>query len=169
MPKFIKNWSYLLFSDFSLAGINFFVFMFLARKLSPESFGSLNTILALAALLSIFAVNLSSNQVITREVTLYPHATKRIFNLVYPIRLISLLITIIALIVYETISAEHDLTLILAISLIVIATLIWDLAESIAFGHFVTKFTTIISVAASLCWFIIIVFLPSKSISLAFI
>lgn len=166
MPKLIKNWSYLLFSDFSLAGINFFVFMFLARKLSPESFGSLNTILALAALLSIFTVNLSANQVITREVTLHPHATKRIFNLVYPIRLISLLITIIALIIYEILSADHNLTLIFAISLIVIATLIWDLAESIAFGHFVTKFTTIISVAASLCWFIIIVFLPSKSISL---
>lgn len=139
--------------------------MFLARKLSPEGFGTLNAVLALASLFSVFAMNLSANQVITREVTLRPDSTNKIFRLVLPIRIISLILTIISLIIYQFYTGNGNTGLLLATSVIVVATLIWDLAESIAFGHFITKFTTLISIAASFCWLLIVMLLPSNKIT----
>lgn len=161
----IKNWSYLLLSDISQTIINFFVFMFLARKLSPEGFGTLNTILAIVGLFSVFAINVSANQVITREVTLNPKSTKKIVKVVLPIRIISLVLSVLALIGYYLYEGETNTIYIIGTSVIVLATLVWDLAESIAFGHFATKFTTYISVTAGLCWFLVVFFLPEKSIN----
>jgi O-antigen/teichoic acid export membrane protein len=161
----IKNWSYLLLSDISQTVISFFVFMFLARKLSPEGYGTLNTIFAIAGLFSVFAINVSANQVIIREVTLNPKATNKIVKVVLPIRIISLVLSIMALIGYYFYEGEARTVYLIGISVIVIATLVWDLAESIAFGHFVTKITTYISVISGLCWFLIIFILPGKSIN----
>lgn len=161
----IKNWSYLLVSDIAQALISFFVFIFLARKLSPEGFGILNTILAMAGLFSVFAINVSSNQVIIREITLNPKATKKIVRVVLPLRIISLVLSIMALLGYFLYEGEIRTVYLIGTSIIVLATLIWDLAESIAFGNFVTKFTTFISIIAGLCWLIIILFLPETSIN----
>jgi O-antigen/teichoic acid export membrane protein len=166
MNKLIKNWTYLLVSDVSQSVISFFVFMFLARKLSPEGYGVLNTILALASLFSVFSLNFSANQVIIREVTLHSGSTKNIFRIVLPIRIISLLLTIIALIIYQYYSGDGKVSFLIATSIIIISILIWDLAESIAFGHFVTKYTTIISISASLVWLLVVILLPSKSINI---
>jgi len=162
MSKLIKNWSYLLLSDISQAIISFFVFMFLARKLNPEGYGTLNALLALASLFSVFALNVSANQVISREVTLWPKTTASIFRIAFPIRMISLIAAIFALILYETYLGETNYGLITATALIVAATVLWDLAESIAFGHFVTKFTTVISISASFIWLTIVVLLPAR-------
>lgn len=166
MNKLIKNWSYLLVSDVSQSIISFFVFMFLARKLSPEGYGILNTIIALAALFSVFSANLSSNLVVTREVTLHPKSTGDFFRIVFRIRIISLVLTVAALILYQYYTSENEVAFIVSASIIVISTLIWDLAESIAFGHFVTKFTTIISIIASLCWLVVVVILPSNNLNI---
>lgn len=166
MNKLIKNWAYLLVSDVSQAIITFFVFMFLARKLSPEGFGAFSTIIALASLFSIFSVNLSANMVVTREVTLHPEATNNLFRKVLPIRIFSLIATIISLIFYLYSSTENNGIIVFATSLIVASMLIWDLAESIAFGHLVTRLTTFISMGASLCWLIIVLLLPSKYINI---
>ncbi|HLN56056.1 MAG TPA: oligosaccharide flippase family protein [Bacteroidales bacterium] len=165
MSKLIRNWGYLLLSDFSQSIISFFVFMLLARKLSPEGYGSLNAILALATIFSIFSINLSSNQVIIREVTLHPKATKDIVRKVILIRAVSLVLTIIALVLYILSSGETGTGYITGVSIIVAATMAWDLAESIAFGHFVTKLTTYISIAAGLCWFFVIFLLPVNLIN----
>ena len=140
--------------------------MFLARKLSPEGYGILNTIIALATLFSVFSTNFSANQVIIREITIHPDSTKKIFRIVLPIRVISLIITILTLIIYQYNTAEDKFPFLIASSVIVISTLIWDLSESIAFGHFVTKFTTIISIIASLCWMIVVLLLPPKNLNI---
>lgn len=161
----LKNWSYLLFADISSAIISFFVFMFLARKLNPEGFGTLNALLALASLFSVFAVNVGANQVITLEVTHNPKTTAGIFRIVFPLRMFSLVIAILVLVVYQGFLLEGNYGLIAAASLIVISTVLWDLAESIAFGHFVTKLTTLVSISTSLIWFILVVLLPSKNLS----
>lgn len=165
MSKLIKNWSYLLLSDISQAVISFFIFMFLARKLNPEGYGTLNALLALASLFSVFALNISANQVISREVTLRPNATASIFRIAFPIRMISLVIAIVTLVLYQTYLEETNYGLIAATALIIASTVLWDLAESIAFGHFVTKLTTIVSISASLIWLIIVVLLPARNLS----
>lgn len=169
MSKLIRNWSYLLLSDISQAVISFFVFLFLARKLNPAGYGTLNALLALASLFSVFALNVSSNQVISREVTLWPKTTAGIFRIAFPIRMISLVITILALVLYQTYFGETNYGLIAATALIVASTVLWDLAESIAFGHFVTKLTTVVSISASFIWLIIVVLLPSRDLNVTLV
>lgn len=139
--------------------------MLLARKLSPEGYGMLNTILALATIFSVFAISLSANQVIIREVTLHPTATKDIVNKVVWIRAVALVLTIAALLIYLLGSGEARTSYITGVSIIVAATMVWDLAESIAFGHFVTKLTTYISMTAGICWFLVILILPEEILS----
>lgn len=165
MSRLIKNWSYLLLSDISQAVISFFVFMLLARKLNPEGYGTLNALLALASLFSVFALNVSANQVISREVTLRPNTTAGIFRIAFPIRMISLVIVILVLVLYQTYLGETNYTLIAATAIIVSATVLWDLAESIAFGHFVTKLTTIVSISGSFIWLLIVVLLPARNLN----
>lgn len=169
MSRLIKNWSYLLLSDISQAVISFFVFMILARKLNPEGYGTLNALLALASLFSVFALNVSANQVISREVTLQPKTTASIFRIAFPIRMISLVIAILALALYETYLGETNYGLIAATALIVSSTVLWDLAESIAFGHFVTKLTTIVSISASFIWLTIVILLPARNLNVTLV
>lgn len=166
MSRLIKNWSYLLFSDITQAIIGFFTFMILARKLNPEGYGTLNVLLALASVFSVFAINLSASQVITREVTLRPNATSNLIKIVFPIRLLSLFISIVGLISYQAFLGETNYGLIIATCLIVVATVVWDLAESIAFGHFITKWTTIISISGSLLWLVIVLLLPENNLAI---
>lgn len=165
LNKLIKNWAYLLVSDISQSVISFFVFMLLARKLSPEGYGTLNVILALASLFAVFSINFSSNQVVIREVTLHPGSTKQVVKKVTIVRVLSLVITIMALLVYMFYTGETRTLHIAAISIIIAATLGWDLAESIAFGHFVTKLTTFISISGGIAWFLIIFFLPAAFVN----
>ena len=138
--------------------------MFLARKLNPEGYGLLNATLALASLFAVFAINIGAHQVILREISIRPRTTLGIFKIVFPVRMISLVIAILALIFYEFYKGESNYVLIGASILIVTATLLWDLAESIAFGHLVTKITTIIGITASLVWLIIVVLLPNHGL-----
>lgn len=143
--------------------------MLLARKLSPEGYGSLNTILAIATLFSVFSINFSANQVVIREVTLHPGATKTIVSKVVLIRFISLILSVIALLIYLFQTGETRIALLTGTSIIIVATLGWDLAESIAFGHLVTKLTTYISIAAGICWLLVIFLLPGKKINVELI
>jgi len=86
--------------------------MFLARKLNPEGYGTLNALLALASLFSIFAMNVSANLVTSREITLRPKTTAGIFMIVFPIRMVTMVISILALVFYETYQGERNVRLI---------------------------------------------------------
>jgi O-antigen/teichoic acid export membrane protein len=152
-------------SDVSQSIISFFVFMFLARKLSPVGYGTLNATMALASLFSIFATNVGANQVITREITLHPDSTKDLFRLLLPIRAISVIATVAALVIYYYWTGENHFIVIFSATLLVFSTTIWDLSESIAFGHFITKLTTMISMAVSGLWLLIVILLPPQYVS----
>ena len=152
-------------SDVTQAIIGFFTFMILARKLNPEGYGIFNVLLALVSIFSVFAVNISASQVIIREVTLNPTTSSSLYKIVFPIRILSLLFAIVGLILYQIFTGDTNYGLIFATSLIVVATVVWDLAESIAFGHFITKWTTIISIVASIAWLIIVLLLPINGVT----
>lgn len=166
MSKLIRNWSYLLFSDLSQAGINFFVFIILARKLSPDGFGELNVVLSVFMLFTVFANNVGSNHVITREVTLHPEAAKGILVKLAPLRVLSFIATTIAVVIYTFHTKNGDLSIIVFSSILVFGNSIWDLSESIAFGRLVTKFTTIFNLIFSISWLSFIIILPVKIISI---
>ena len=157
-----------MLSDVSQAVISFFVFMVLARKLNPEGYGTLNALLALASLFSTFAMNVSANLVISREITLRPKTSAGIFRITFLIRMLSLVISILAIAFYLIYRGGTNIGLIVPAAIIVTATLLWDLAETIAFGHFITKITTFISISASLIWLLIVVALPNKNLNIVY-
>lgn len=160
--RFLKNWIYLLFSDLSNTIINFLIFMMLARRLNPEGYGLLTNILAIATLFSVFSNNLVSNHVITREVTVHPQSTNSYFKLIIPIRLISIIGTYITMLVYLLIDGTSDSFILVFSGVLLFGNTIWDLSESIAFGHFATKFTTILNIIFSLIWLCTVLILPNN-------
>jgi O-antigen/teichoic acid export membrane protein len=164
--KFVKNWFYLLFSDVSQSIIGFFAFMILAVKLKPEGFGLLNSYLALATLISVIGVNICNSQVITREITLNPKSSFQLFKKFLNLRIASFFLCLLILISYHFFYINLDNKIFLSILFIITATIFWDLSESIAFGHFVTKFTTIILVSFSFIWFLFVFNFPEENISL---
>lgn len=160
MNKVYKNWFFLLFSDVSNSIFQFIIFIVLARKLSPEGYGNFNTVLSIVALFSTFAIGLGTNHVVIRELAVKPKATKKLVKKVFPLRLISYVLTIIALVIYETyVVVEKPVIIIFAIILI-FATAAWDFGESIAFGHFVTKYTMYFNIGISAVWMIGILLIP---------
>jgi len=165
MSKLIKNWTYLLFSDVSQAVINFFAFMVLARKLTPEGFGELNVVLALIALFTVFSNNVGANHVITREITLHHEATKHIFLKLVPLRAFSFIATSIALIIYTFTTKEADIFIIILSSVLILSNSLWDLSESIAFGYLVTKYTTLFNLIFSASWLLLIFIIPNELIN----
>lgn len=156
-------------SDVSKTVISFFVFMLLARKLSPEGYGMFNTITALAAIFAAFAMSVSAKEVVLREITLFPKSTLNIFRNVFTIRTIATIVAIIILYIYQLTKGELDSLIVVITSVIVVATVFWDFAESIAFGHFVTKFTTIIGISTSIVWLIVVVIYPKQEINILYI
>lgn len=162
MNKLIKNWSYLLFSDISQSVINFFVFMLLARKLTPEGYGEFNVVLAIVAIFSVVATNLGANHVVTREVTLHPENTKGICHNVLSLRFISLLIALIGVLIYIAYGKDTSFSSSYYIFVLIFATSVWDIAESIAFGHLITKYTTFFNLAFSCFWLFFVLFLPEN-------
>lgn len=160
MSRLIKNWSYLLFSDLSQAGINFFVFIILARKLSPEGFGQLNIVLAIFMLFTVFANNLGANHVITREITLRPESVKKLLSKLVPLRIFSFIATTIAMIIYVLNTNNWDLSIVVFASILVFSNSVWDLSESVAFGMLVTKFTTIFNLIFSSIWLLSAFLIP---------
>ena len=133
--------------------------MVLAKKLNPEGYGQFNVILSIVALFSVFA-NSGMNLVLTREVTLYSKSTKAIFFLIAPIRIFSFLISAIALLIYIHIN-DFSFNIIYLFSIIlVLSNNLWDLSQSIAFGHLVTKYTTILNLVFSSIWLFCVIVIP---------
>lgn len=166
MNKLLKNWSYLLLSDISQSVINFFVFMLLARKLTPVGYGEFNVILAIVAIFSVVATNLGANHVITREVTLHPDNTKGICYNVIPLRLIALAIAFLGVFVYIVCGKDVSFSSSFYIFILIFATSVWDFAESVAFGRLVTKYTTFFNLSFSCSWLLFVLFLPESYFSI---
>jgi O-antigen/teichoic acid export membrane protein len=169
MRSLIKNWAFLLTSNVGQSVFGFFVFIILARVLSPEGYGAFSALLALTSLVTVFVNNLSTNLVITREITLHPDATAGILKFVYPIRLFSFIIGASALVIYLINYEAYSTSLIIGSVVIVGSIVLWDMIESIVFGHFVTKYTTVISLAASLVWLGLMLIIPHKYLNVTMV
>ncbi len=161
MNKILKNWLYLLFSDISVQGIGFIVMIVLAKRLSPEGYGQFNVVLSIVALFTVFS-NSGMNIVLLREVTLFQKSTKKIFSLIIPIRIVSFFFATIALLIYIQLKNYDDSSIYLFAIILVLNNSLWDISESIAFGHLVTKYSTIFNLIFSSSWLFVVIFLPEN-------
>jgi len=166
-PSLLKNWSYLLASDITQQAVGFLIVIVLARKLAPEGYGQYSVILSLVAIVSIFA-NFGMNLVLTREITLNPNHTKRYISLIAPIRTASFLISIVAFLVYFYIY-NGDQTTLIFVTLIVFNLVLWDICESIAFGHFITKYSSSLNIIFATLWLLAIVVSPNQLFNVTYV
>jgi len=162
MSKVLKNWSYLLISDVIQQVIGFVVVILLARKLSPDGYGLFNVIISVATIFSVVAQFGMSNVVI-RELSLNPETTASfIKKIIIPFRILSFVVAIIAFFIYNTINVTVDDTRSIYIVLIILNLSLWNFSESIAFGHEVTKYSSILNIFVSIVWLISILAIPEK-------
>jgi len=141
--------------------------MFLARKLSTENYGTLNALMAIASFFSVFSIYFSANQLLTKEITLKPKSSKSTFTIFATVRIISFLLVASVGVIIFVFRDDYEIQLLPAALIITSAMVIWDLAESIAFGHFVTRITTFLNITGSLTWLVVVLLLPSNSLSLS--
>lgn len=164
MYKLIKNWGYLLFSDIFVQGINFVIMIILAQKLSPEGYGKFNVVLSVVSLFTVFS-NSGTSTVLVREVTLYPKSTHSLFLIVLPIRIISFFIATISMLCYIYFKHFDYQFIYLFAILMVLSNSLGDIAESISFGHMITKYTTIFNLIFSSIWLLSVLFMPQDLFS----
>jgi O-antigen/teichoic acid export membrane protein len=164
-PSALKNWTYLLASDVTQQVISFLVLIVLARKLAPEGYGQFAVILSLVGIVSVFA-NFGMNLVLTREITLDPGHTKKYVSLIAPIRLASFLIAVGVFVMYYCLYHDGDRATLVFVTILVLSAVLWDICESIAFGHFITKYSSYLNITFAVLWLLSIAILPNTYFSI---
>lgn len=152
MRKVLKNWGFLLASDVVQQLSGFAVLIVLARKLSPAGYGEFNVIISLVTIFAVFA-NLGMSQVVIREIAVNPHASRKIFLGILPLRLVSYIATVVSLGLYcQLYDKPRSAMLFGCMAVIVFGMSLWDVSESIAFGKKITKFSSLLNISSSLFW-----------------
>lgn len=165
MSKLIKNWSYLLASDVIQQLVGFAIVILLARKLSPDGFGMFNVLISIATIFSVIS-NFGMSNVIIRELSLKPETTTNfVRKIVIPLRILSFFTAIISYFIYNSITLTVDNEWTLYVVLIVLNISLWDFSESIAFGHEVTKYSSILNILISIGWLFSILLIPENLFS----
>lgn len=166
MRKILKNWGFLLASDVVQQLSGFAVLIILARKLSPAGYGEFNVIISLVTIFAVFA-NLGMNQVVIREVAVNPHASRKIFSRILPLRLASYVGTIVALGLYcQLYDKPKSAFLFGCMAVIVFGMSLWDVSESIAFGRKITKYSSFLNISSSLLWLVAVVVVSEEYLDL---
>jgi len=108
------------------------------------------------------------NLVLTREITLNPKHTNRYISLIVPIRTASFLISVIVFLVYFYIY-NGDQTTLIFVTLIVLNLVLWDICESIAFGNFITKYSSSLNIIFATLWLLAIVVSPNQFFNVTYV
>lgn len=169
MNRLYKNWAYLLASSGFSTIISFFAFIFLTKKLSTEGYGSFNTLIATVTLFTVFVNNIAAGTVVNREIVSQPKAGRDIFRKASHLRASGFVLASIALMVYQYLGHKSDSIILVSLVVLLLAIVSWDLCEQIAFGYFVTKFSTLFNISGTLIWLLIVVIMPLKYSTLRFL
>lgn len=162
MKRLYKNWAYLLISSMFSTTINFFTFIFLAKKLSTDNYGTFNTLIATVTLFTTFANNIAAGTVINREIVLQPRGGKHILKTASYMRAIGFGLASIGLIVYQSLTSGNDGVIMISLIVLLLSNVYSELYEQIAFGYFITKFSTILNIAVAIIWLSIVLIIPLK-------
>ncbi|MHA1410725.1 MAG: oligosaccharide flippase family protein [Candidatus Odinarchaeia archaeon] len=162
MNRIYKNWGYLLVSNIFSAGISFFTFIFLAKKLSPDGYGAFNTLIATVILFVTFANNIVAGTVINREIVSQPKAGKHLVKKAIYLRALGFAVVSIALVVYQYLTNKNEGIILASLIALMFSNVVWELCEQIAFGYFVTKITMLLKISVSVMWLVVVIMIPLK-------
>ncbi|HOI84444.1 MAG TPA: oligosaccharide flippase family protein [Acholeplasmataceae bacterium] len=162
LKKIYRNWIYLISSNLFTSAISFTAFIILARKMNVNDYGRFDAIIASITLFATFANNLAAGTVVNREISLNPEKGYYILTNARNMRIIGFIISVIVLTIYNIYIGITYPILLIAIALLLISNITFELSEQISFGYLITKNTTIISITSSIIWITIVLLIPKN-------
>ena len=154
-----------MFSDFFQQIIGFLVVILLARKLSPDGYGFYNLILSTVTIFGVIA-HFGMSTVVIRELSLKPKKSASFLKkFVIPFRFLSFIFSLCVFMIYNNYTSTIENHWIIYLMLMILNISLWDFSESIAFGHEVTRFSSILNVITSILWLTAILLVPEKMLN----
>ncbi len=149
---FIRNWSLLTISNILCQALGMLATIRIARVLAPEGFGFLG-IVQVNAGIGVVLAGLGLQKVITRECARYPEKSLSLFRNTLLAQALLFLPVGIGLVFYSVwLSGTLPLSLGGISVLLFWGMLMWQLVESVAFGHERMEFSSILNFAGSVLW-----------------
>lgn len=150
--RFARNWSFLVGSNLACQVLRMLATVRLARLLAPEGYGEYNMVQTVAALGAVVAA-LGLRNVMVRRCARQAAQSAGIFCASLMLRAGALALVVAGITVYGRVSS-HGLPVSLAATAsgLLVGTSIWDLIESVAFGHERMEYSSVINLAGSIVW-----------------
>lgn len=165
MKNYLKNWGFLAGSDLVSQLVGFLIVIRLASVLSPADYGIFNVLTTLAAIFSILA-NFGMSQVLIRTIAKFPSATAHLLKNVVPIRIATILFTILVSYCYNLFFSDVKFYILICTMVLTIDTTVWDFVESVSFGKKITKYTSTSNIVFTVLWAIFIFLFPKHLFTL---
>ena len=163
--KLLKNFSVLTFSNILTQLLAVFISIKIARSLTPYNFGIYNLLFLHVTMFSIIS-SLGLRNIIIQKIARNIKSVQSVFYNSFIIRSLSTLICIIIYFIYYNFYTDLDDILFILVIFGLLSTVYFDLFESIAFGLEKMEFSGIINFASYFLWFIFIIMLPDKFLTL---
>ncbi|MEO5893939.1 MAG: oligosaccharide flippase family protein [Ferruginibacter sp.] len=166
--KILKNFSVLTLSNAFTQFLLIFTSIKIARALDPHVFGTYNL---LQLHISIFGViaSLGLRNIIIRSVARDKTIIKKIFLTSLILRSAGFITAIVIFCLYFFLYTNYETLLFILVVQSILATTVFDLLESIAFGLEKMEFSGIINFMSTLCWLATILLIPNSQLSLKLI
>ena len=130
--------------------------------MNVNDYGKFDAIIASITLFATFANNLAAGTVVNREISLNPEKGYYILKNARNMRIIGFIISVIVLTIYNIFIGITYPILLIAIALLLISNITFELSEQISFGYLITKNTTIINIISSIIWITIVLLIPKN-------
>ena len=165
--QIVKNFSVLTGTNIVIQFLSVLSSIRLARLLQPDGYGLYNLLMVQSSIFSIIAF-FGLSLVIIRYVARNKSESKYIFNVSNKIRIVSTLLAILCLLIYNILISKDSLTplLIFLISSLVIFQSFWDSIQSIAFGNERMESAGYINLICTVFWVISVYTIPKANFNL---
>lgn len=161
--KVLKNFSVLTLTNILIQVISIVSSIRLARFLQPEGYGIFNLLNVQVGLFSVLAVY-GLRLVIIRHIARHKEDSEIVFKISNKIRIVTTIVSILLLFVYNLLSNNSQTTffLLILVSFLIVFQTLWDSIESIAFGNEKMQASGYINLGATIIWIISIYLVPEN-------
>ncbi len=150
--RFVRNWSFLTFSNIVSRVLGMAATIRIARLLEPEGFGQFGIVQMMAVTGTVVA-GIGIRNVVTRQTATHPEMRGSLFLSSAVIQAIAFIPVIIGIWFYCQFSNQGiSVSLYVVVVGLLLGLLIWELVESIAFGQERMEYSSGINIAGSVIW-----------------
>ena len=162
--RIVKNFSYITIGNFFSQLIVLLASIKIARKLGPADFG-IYTFLIVQCMLFASLGTFGLRNIQIRSIARRPTNTRLYFSAGLSIYGVGIVFSTILLLVYSYFSSKYILNYIILVFIEIIAINLWDISESVWYGHQRMFFPSTLLAIANSVWVTTILILPNSYFS----